>query len=443
MASGLKQIKQELGPDALILSTRTIRNGKLGILGKPMLEITAAIDADLPQTKRGVAGYPGSVRQATYPAPDARRQKIGFRHTVDDDVDDYLNEQPATDYHTYSRAGSRAIPPQQEDTVPVQARDHGLQGEVNELKELVKSLAGQITNLADKETVTHSTRHTALQLKGADSASRLTGNPLQGDHILTTLIDRGINVETSRTIAGFLRQSLTEQELSDSAHVQDTIVSTIEDLIKVKPPVFAAKQKQQRIALVGPTGVGKTTTLAKIAANYLSKHSHSIALITIDTYRIAAVEQLKVYGEIMRLPVDVVINPEQLERAIARHSDKELILIDTAGRSPRDSYCIEELASFLPEKLDIDKHLVLAAGSRENELLSTINRFNTLGISNTIFTKIDECASLGILLNIQIQDSTPLSWVTNGQRVPEDLLEASPKIIAQLIMSQHEGSQHD
>jgi flagellar biosynthesis protein FlhF len=166
-------------------------------------------------------------------------------------------------------------------------------------------------------------------------------------------------------------------------------------------------------------------------------------MITIDTYRIAAVEQLKVYGEIMHLPVDVVITPEQLEQAIARHSDKELILIDTAGRSPRDSYCIDELASFLAPELHIDKHLVLSAGTRENELLDTIERFSTLEINNTIFTKIDECSSLGILLNTQIQNSSPLSYVTNGQRVPEDLLEISPKLVAELIMSQHEGSIHD
>ncbi len=86
---------------------------------------------------------------------------------------------------------------------------------------------------------------------------------------------------------------------------------------------------------------------------------------------------------------------------------------------------------------------MLSAGTRENELLDTIERFNTLEISNTIFTKIDECASLGILLNVQIQNSNPLSYVTNGQRVPEDLLEISPKIVAELIMSQHEGSMHD
>ena len=221
------------------------------------------------------------------------------------------------------------------------------------------------------------------------------------------------------------------------------IISTIQDLIEVAPPGFKPKANQHRIAFVGPTGVGKTTTLAKIAASYLGKHSNSIALITIDTYRIAAVEQLKVYGEIMHLPVEVVITPEQLEKAINKHSDKDLILIDTAGRSPRDEFCIEELSTFLKPELEIEKHLVLSAATRENELIEIIRCFEKLTVSNTIFTKIDECSKLGILLNVQIQNSNPLSYLTNGQRVPEDLIEISPKIVAELIMSQHEGSMND
>ena len=429
MASGLKKIKEELGPDALILSTRTVRNGKLGLLGKPMLEITAAVDADLPQSRQGEDQYPGGSRQvASYP-PVTRSPKIGFRHVVDDSLTDYLHQSAA------ERSELEPVSPK--------GAEPELQGEVKELRELVKNLATQVTKLAEKESSRGHQHLPDFKNSGIPAATQAPSLARQNDPLLALLIDRGINPETSRPIAGFLRQSLSEQQLSDAAYVKQTIISTIEEVIEVHPPEFAAGQKQQRIALVGPTGVGKTTTLAKIAAKYLSQHSSSIALITIDTYRIAAVEQLKVYGEIMRLPVEVVLTPEQLKQAIARHSDKELILIDTAGRSPRDSYCIDELTSFLPDELNIAKHLVLAAGSRENELLSTIERFGTLGINNTIFTKIDECATLGILLNVQLQNSYPLSYVTNGQRVPEDLLEISPAIVAQLIMSQNEGSLHD
>lgn len=441
MTSGLKKIKEELGPDALILSTRTVRNGKLGLLGKPMLEITAAVDADLPQSRKGAEDSHGfSTQVGEYP-PGGRKQKIGFRHVVDDSVADFLHR-PAAE-QSDSRHPDAPASPKKEHPAPLQAGEARLQEEVQELKEMVRGLAAQITNLSVQPAAQPHGRQPALEVKAGSAKGRHSGTPLQGDHLLALLIDRGVNVETSRAIAGFLRQSLTEQELCDSAHVTKTIISSIQDVIQVCPPEFGAGQKQQRIALVGPTGVGKTTTLAKIAANYLSKHSSSIALITIDTYRIAAVEQLKVYGEIMRLPVEVVIAPEQLEQAISRHSDKELILIDTAGRSPRDGYCIDELTTFLPAELDIAKHLVLAAGSRENELLNTIERFSTLGINNTIFTKIDECATLGILFNVQLHNPSPLSYVTNGQRVPEDLLEITPEIVAQLIMSQDEGSLHD
>ncbi len=440
MASGLKKIKEELGPNALILSTRTIRGGKLGILGKPILEITAAIDTDFPQSKREAKNF---VRQDRERAPFSGKQTSGFSHVVDEPVERYLTDQsPSRSARSSSDSDSDAEKLNSKGAARVNNDDHTLHSEVSELKDLVKNLANQITQLSENGIAAKQNKQNALQVKDVEFANRLTSGQIHGDHILSMLTGRGINVETSRTIAGFLRQSLTEEELSDPGNVTGTIVTMIQDLIEVSPPVFEPGQMQHRIALVGPTGVGKTTTLAKIAASYLSKYSNSIALITIDTYRIAAVEQLKVYGEIMRLPVDVVITPEQLEQAILKHSDKELILIDTAGRSPRDSYCIDELGTFLNPELHIDKHLVLSAGTRENELLDTIERFNSLDISNTIFTKIDECSNLGILLNIQIQNANPLSYVTNGQRVPEDLLEISPKIVAELIMSQHEGSMH-
>ncbi|OGR19013.1 MAG: flagellar biosynthesis protein FlhF [Desulfobacterales bacterium GWB2_56_26] len=433
MTSGLKLVKKELGPDALILSTRTIKSGKLGLIGKPVLEITAAVDTDYPKEK--VFERPAAAMPAPGPSNSGRKSS-GFRHTVGDSVEQYLLQRGAESADT-------AVPAQHLDTPrAVAGRDGKLQNEVDELKDLVKNLAGQIAQLAEKE-VSVSKQDNQLKVTSVGPERRFNAPALHGDYILSTLVDRGINIETSRTIAGFLRESYTEQELGNHDRIRAMIVATIQDLLHVAPPIFQDRTTQHRIALVGPTGVGKTTTLAKIAASYLGSHSSSIALITIDTYRIAAVEQLKVYGEIMHLPVEVVISPEQLEAALETHRNKELILIDTAGRSPRDSLCIKELSSFLRPEFGIDKHLVLSATTREQELLDTIERFKGLGITHTIFTKIDECANLGILLNVQIQNANPLSYITNGQRVPEDILEVTPKTAAEMIMSLQEGSMHE
>ncbi len=433
MASGLKMVKKELGPDALILSTRTIKNGKMGLLGKPMLEITAAIDSVQPAISEETQSF--SVKE---PAMKKRRAS-GFNCVVDDTFPTHSSQQNKKNQKYPDLSVDKNLENIQSNTA--EPSGDSIRSEVNELKDLVRDLAREISRIGSSEKNSGTTNPQSLQVSGNFHHDRR--QQIQGDHILSLLINRGINVESARTIASFLRESLTEQELCMEDLVRNAIVETIQDLIEVSSPDFNALDGQHIMAFVGPTGVGKTTTLAKIAAFYLAGFSRSIALITIDTYRIAAVEQLKVYGEIMHLPVDVVITPDQLAQAIEKHRDKELILIDTAGRSPRDEFCIEELSTFLHPELNIEKHLVLSATTREKELLDTIERFEPLGISHTIFTKIDECTNLGILLNIQIQNSNPLSYVTNGQRVPEDLLEISQKKVAELIMSQHEGPMHD
>ena len=430
MASGLKMVKKELGPDALILSTRTVRAGKLGLLGKPMLEITAAIDNHYNEQNKADQTPPRTETRQ----PSVNNASASIRSVVDDSL-----AIPAVEplmSNGYGRGG-RPLAPFAE-----RGPDPGLQNEVNELKDLVKSLAGRIAEMTEHNGKRQEPEPRQLTARPPDT-SRHQNPTIHGDRVLSLLVEKGINVETARTIAGFLRESLTERELSSEAVIAGAITDTIRDLIQVDAPFAAGSPGQKRVALVGPTGVGKTTTLAKIAASYLAKYSSKVALITIDTYRIAAVEQLKVYGEIMDLPVDVVITPEQLQLALQRHGDKELILIDTAGRSPRDSLCIKELLDFFPPELQVDKHLVLSATTREHELLDTIERFGELGISHTIFTKIDECASLGVLLNVQIQNPNPLSYFANGQRVPEDLLVAQPQLAAELIMNPRQGARHD
>ena len=436
MATGLKMVRQELGPDALILSTRTIRSSKLGLLGRPILEITAAIDPPSPPAKDG-SSIP-LARQA--PAKRAARRPSGFSRVVGADDDAGI---------TYGPDASVVEPPKADDSgydrnpVHSAAGDATFRREMDELKGLVRDLAGDIARIRRDTGEARTAPEAPAGETPAGLQNPLSAASLQNDPLLARLHALGIAPDSARTIAEFARESLPPEDLDNPAAVDAYFHTTIRENITVQPPDFSTSDRQQRIALIGPTGVGKTTTLAKLAAHYLSRRSPSIALITIDTYRIAAVEQLKVYGEIMHLPVEVVISPEQLDAALLKHSDKELVLIDTAGRSPRDAYCIEELAAFLRKDLGIDKHLVLSATTRELELTETVRRFDRVGIDRLIFTKIDECSQLGSLFNIQIQYGKPLSFVTNGQRVPEDLIEITPEKVASLIMSPQEGSLHD
>ena len=419
MASGLKMVKDELGPDALILSTKTIRSGKLGLLGKSRFEITAAVDSALPN-------------QANSQTP--QQNKLTERNMLLGTVPDVPDEQPTTynsamQLNKTPKVSYEAARKNNEPVADTSTDQSTLQSEVDELKGMIKNLGREMLRINNSRPV----------VEAGSQPDNLSSDDSYLHTLQQRLLDYGISISTATTISGFAKESLTLDQLSDPFKQQEFIEKTLGELIHVNPHIFKENKRQHRVALVGPTGVGKTTTLAKMAAEYLSNHSSSIGFITIDTYRIAAVEQLKVYGDIMNIPVEVVLTPEQLEQALLRLRDKDLILIDTAGRSPQDSLCIEELVTFFNPELEIEKHLVLSATTRETELFEAIQRFSILGIDNAIITKIDECTSLGLLLDIQIREKIPYSYITNGQRVPEDIMEADKKLLTQIIMSPGKG----
>ncbi len=189
------------------------------------------------------------------------------------------------------------------------------------------------------------------------------------------------------------------------------------------------------LALVGPTGVGKTTTIAKLAA-FAVKQKVRVAVITIDTYRIGAVDQLKAYAAIMGLPLAVAETPDALAAAIAANADKHLIFIDTAGRNPRDQDRLLEMKSFLDVDPAIETHLCLAATTRDRELEQIFQRFSTLPVSRVLFTKLDESESFGCIINMHLKNRVPLSYFSIGQRVPEDLLVATPQRVADLVLGE-------
>ncbi len=398
MNAGLRQVRKELGPDALILSTKTIKNGALGIFEKPNIEITAAIDSP----------YPEPVPRTTEPHAKPATPPASLLQKYDTDQQSETNEVNQAQHKNTATASPKTA-------FPAPQRHNGndeqpLHAELKTLQHMVSNLAQRIeTNAEQKKEHAHLLKEVLSPFFNSYGIR---------DKAATYLADRLLN----------------DAKTFDSATLYQQTKNILAELISVAPPDFSQLTGQKRIALIGPTGVGKTTTLAKLAALFLSTQNNNIALITIDTYRIAAVEQLKVYGTIMQVPVEVVLSPEELRDALVRHSDKDLILIDTAGRSPKDSTAITELAEFLKPDPDIEKHLVLSAATREQELFDTITQFQPVGFERVLFTKVDECSTTGAIFSVHLENSTPLSFITNGQRVPEDLLIPTPRSITELIL---------
>jgi len=250
------------------------------------------------------------------------------------------------------------------------------------------------------------------------------------------LIDNDVEERLTKKILKDIFKLLPKEEASDCEVVKKALEQQILRLLKKPKPISFKRQglSQQSVALVGPTGVGKTTTIAKLAATFSIVDKKKVALITADTYRVAAVEQLKTYGEIIGIPVDVVYSPQELQEAIAGHTDKDLILIDTAGRSHKNTEQMVELKSFLDMAEPSDVFLVLSATTRYGDMMEIVNSYSDIKITRLVFTKLDETSSFGSILNVISKTQKCLSYVTVGQNVPDDIEIADPVKITKMII---------
>lgn len=206
--------------------------------------------------------------------------------------------------------------------------------------------------------------------------------------------------------------------------------------IKISDDLIIPKQcaHTQVLALLGPTGVGKTTTLAKLAAKALLEDRMKVGLITLDTFRIAAVDQLRTYAEIIGVPIKVVENATQMDLAIRSFEDKDLVLVDTAGRSQRNLEAQGEMARYFRKSAFIKKVLLLSATTKQSDVADIIEKYKIFTPSSLIFTKLDETQVYGNLLSELVRTSSPLSYLTVGQNVPRDILKADSQRIVGLAL---------
>lgn len=380
VAETMGKVKRELGSDAVILQTREFRDGGfLGVFSKTKVEITAAIEETPVKEKTQVHQYmyPLDEKKLPKPVPEPKPKPMPEPEPVEKDTSSVI------------------------------------ENELHAMRMMLEKMKLHMEGSREDKT----TWPPVLQ-KWADF-----------------LQERGINEDLVKRLLQHVQQALSEEEWEDFSQVYSQIESNICDICSQIGPIQPGIDKPRIVALIGPTGVGKTTTIGKLAAGFSIVDKRKVALITADTYRVAAVEQLRTFGEIIGVPVEVVMTPNSLREALELHEDKELIFIDTAGRSPHHDIHMSELHAFLDQAKPDFTMLVMSATTQTADQLRMYERFKDLS-THLIFTKLDETAYAGAILNLLGQTTLPTAYLTNGQNVPDDIQAATPNRIARYILGE-------
>jgi len=427
MPEALRMVKAELGPDAMILSTKKeTTGGFLGFFSRQVYRVTAAIDP---------------VRKPPPPpaAPVAYREAAPRERTAREEMESSMLAPLARELKDLREKVESLTRREEELRAEAKSSDAAeteqLDSGIN-LKNIPRSDLEEIKKLL-LATLAKSQEGVAKDIQWPTIAGNGAVVGQSGEELLPEdsplareLATSGVSTELIRKIVDTLN---TLPLQSGNQTVKGRLGETLGRLIKFAGTLKLKKNSPRIIALVGPTGVGKTTTTAKLAAMYALNRGNKVALITMDIFRVGAVEQLKTYSRIMGIPLEVASTPKELEKAVEKHAACDLIFIDTAGRSHKDKEKLDEMKNFLEDKIPMEVYLCLSATTKDRELEEILNRFRIFQVSKVVFTKIDECESFGNMVNLLMKDNLQIAYFTTGQRVPEDIEIATPAKLADMI----------
>ena len=471
MKEAMEQVKETLGRDAVILHTKKYKDGGfLGYRSKEIVEVTAAVEEEAgPAKTRKRKTVPKEKTEMPEPGLDKAAQPI-LPNAVLAQYKTHGTEQgveiaaqgaarPAASIQSPSFPAFGEAPlvatPLEKSPAPTDKLEEGAQrARIIKAEEL--QTPGKETEVQESPKVQEKPAQ-ELSLEEYEAASREDAEKIQKleDELaqMKTLLAQVMSKDSpegSISLQEALRRQEVESAILDdmaahsgagetladmkSAEAKITLRSYLDRVVKYSDGIQLKKHGTRIVALIGPTGVGKTTTLAKIAAGFVLEKGISAALITADTYRISAVEQLKTYSDIIGLPLEIVYSPEELRMAIRKHNDKQLILIDTAGRSQHNEYQMKELKDLLRANSRIEKHLVISATTKNQDAADILEKFSDCRPERVIFTKVDETCSVGLILNLLYEKEIALSYLAYGQSVPDDIMPASAEKLTELLL---------
>lgn len=460
MQEALDLVRNELGADAVILHTRQIAKRRLLPWRKPAeeVEITASLTLDVgsntarTSAKRTVS--PAQKNQASTSPPASLTSRRNVPERTAANRLDLVSDPPESILDVLS--GPQAAPGSRL-SAPTVVRERSRSASTSlleksapavnrlERRTAFKSTAALATEEADP-TAALARRLDTIQ-KMLHDLGRVSPTPRHEDipselfHLYTDLIDAEVEDDVARELICRIKQSGSPRPLSDAAVAKSRLTAMVESEIRCREPITPRPGRRKVVALVGATGVGKTTTIAKLAANFRLRSGVKMGLVTVDTYRVAAVEQLRTYAEIIELPMKVVTNPLEMRRALDELAGLDLVLIDTAGRSPKDDLQIQELKSLLAEAHVDEVHLVLSLTTSLRALEASAAKFAAAGTTAMILTKLDEASGMGVLHSVARRINLPISYLTAGQAVPDDIEPAHPRRIARLILGEERVAQ--
>lgn len=392
--TAIRQVREQQGPDAVILSNRSVDGG---------IEIVAAVDYDEQEVLERARMQPGAAHQSTRsePPPTARKPEPAKPFVA--------REEKVAESNAFADFKK-----------PTSADNYWSQDPViSEMKRELNSM---------RDLLEH-------QLSGLAWGEMARGQPHRMV-VLKRLMGLGLSSRLAKRIANEVGDAedpdlLWRRALGVLAHA----IPVSQDDILADGGV---------VALVGPTGVGKTTMVAKLAARFCLQHGrHQVALLTTDNYRIGAHDQLRTYGRILDVPVRVVEEGENLGSVMASFADRRLILIDTAGIGQRDRRLPEHLAMLEDRLMPIRRYLVLSATTDRAGLREAVQKFGASPLAGCMLTKVDEAARLGGALSVIVEERLPVAYVGDGQRVPEDLTPARAHNLVSAAVTTSAHTQHE